>query len=45
MEKIKDALEDDDPGRVQRRVDVARSNTWEARIRQLWNEIGIRDEE
>ena len=44
LEKIKDALEDDDPGRVQRRVDVARSNTWEARIRQLWNEIGIRNE-
>ena len=42
--KIEEALSENDPGCVQRRAEVARSNTWEARIRQLWEEIGMRNE-
>ena len=41
LEKIKEALLEHNPGLVQRRSEVARSNTWEARIRQLWNEVGL----
>ncbi|MCC6282239.1 MAG: glycosyltransferase [Saprospiraceae bacterium] len=45
LEKIKEALLENDPRRVQSRAEVAHSNTWEARIRQLWHETGMRDEE
>ncbi|HOY04898.1 MAG TPA: glycosyltransferase [Saprospiraceae bacterium] len=39
MVKIAEALVEDDPARVQQRVEIAQSNTWEARIRQLWEEV------
>lgn len=39
ISKIVEALEEDSPARVQSRVAVAKSNTWEARIAQLWEEI------
>jgi glycosyltransferase involved in cell wall biosynthesis len=40
VEKIAGALEENDPSRIQQRVEIARSNTWEARIAQLWEEVG-----
>lgn len=33
------ALAENSPERVRRRAEVANSNTWEARIRQLWMEV------
>lgn len=35
------ALAENDPALVQRRVETALSNTWEVRIRQLWNVVNI----
>ena len=40
LEKIEAALAENDPERVQQRITVANSNTWEARIAQLWQEVG-----
>lgn len=40
LQKIALALAENDPNMVRNRVLVAQSNTWEARIRQLWQEIG-----
>ena len=40
LQKIMDALAENDAARVQKRVEIANSNTWEARISQLWEEIG-----
>jgi len=37
VERIADALAEQDPALVQCRADVADSNTWEARIAQLWD--------
>lgn len=36
---IDEAISEDKPGLVRQRVEVANSNTWEARIRQLWEII------
>ena len=36
MAHIGNALAEDDPAQVQRRIDVANTNTWTARIGQLW---------
>lgn len=37
VQRIGEALLENDPALVQRRAQVAASNTWEARIRQLWD--------
>ena len=37
--KIGEALAENDPAQVMKRVEIAQSNTWEARIRQLWEEV------
>lgn len=33
---IAEALTENDPDKIRRRIEVAESNTWETRIRQLW---------
>ena len=36
IEQVSSALAEDDPALVRRRIDVANTNTWTARIAQLW---------
>ncbi len=40
VQLISTALAENDPALVQRRTEVANSNTWEARIKQLWEVVG-----
>ncbi len=39
VQLISTALAENDPALVQRRTEVANSNTWEARIKQLWEVV------
>jgi len=39
LQKIEIALTENDPELIQIRTQVANSNTWEARIKQLWEEV------
>ncbi|MCA0237274.1 MAG: oligosaccharide flippase family protein [Bacteroidetes bacterium] len=39
INQIAEALQENNPALVQQRVECAQSNTWEARIRQLWKEV------
>jgi len=41
LQKIALALAENNPEMAHRRLEIAGSNTWEARIRQLWQEIGV----
>jgi hypothetical protein len=43
LRRIDEALAEQNPELEQRRVEVARSNNWTARIEQLWKEIGTVD--
>ncbi|MDX1911033.1 MAG: glycosyltransferase [Saprospiraceae bacterium] len=36
LRQIEHALQENDPERIRRRIALAQTNTWEARIRQLW---------
>ncbi|MFN0216661.1 MAG: glycosyltransferase [Saprospiraceae bacterium] len=40
LQQIEAALAENDPSLVRTRTEVARVNSWEARIKQLWQEIG-----
>jgi len=42
LQKIQIALAENNPNRIQIRSKVANSNTWEARVKQLWQEIELR---
>jgi glycosyltransferase involved in cell wall biosynthesis len=42
LQKIELALAENNPERERLRREVANSNTWEARIKQLWNEVDLR---
>jgi len=37
--KIERALTENNPALTQQRIEIANTNTWEARIKQLWNEV------
>jgi len=39
IDKIALALAENDPALKQQRIEIANTNTWEARIRQLWEEV------
>ena len=39
IDQISEALLENNPTWVQQRIDCAASNTWEARIRQLWETV------
>ena len=45
LQKIELALAENDPARIQSRTEVAKSNTWEARIRQLWQVVATMNDE
>jgi len=39
IQKIEEALNENDPALVQRRIEIANTNTWTARIKQLWEVV------
>ena len=39
IHKIAQALTENDPDLTKRRIEIANTNTWEARIRQLWENV------
>lgn len=39
IHKIEQALSENNPSLTQKRIEIANTNTWEARIKQLWEEI------
>ncbi|MEZ4926684.1 MAG: glycosyltransferase [Saprospiraceae bacterium] len=43
IEQIEEALQENDPDLMQKRLEIAKSNTWEARIQQLWTLVADLD--
>ncbi|MBL7825067.1 MAG: glycosyltransferase [Saprospiraceae bacterium] len=41
IRNIQTALQENNPDLIQKRVEIAQSNTWEARIRQLWEILPV----
>jgi hypothetical protein len=41
IHKIELALSENNPSLTQKRIEIANTNTWEARIKQLWDEVAL----